>query len=465
MRPSSTTRSAVALAFLATAFFAAATLSQAPQGPPSAAASSQPAPPRTFPAPTNLKVLPKDLSGQEVHDIMEQWARSLGARCDSCHAEDPKNAAPDGHPRLNFADDSKSNKAVARLMYRMTEEINNNYIAKVEDSGIPVTCSTCHRGRVSPEPFTIQPPGGQPTAQVPTEAEETPLPIGEAKPDGHQAMQQASSNFDDAAPCATCHKEVVKDFAINPHSRLTLMHEGKGVTCENCHGSGKAHAEGGAVTTIFNPVTVTAKVVDEKCQACHGSDHANFERSIHGQGGVSCIGCHIIHAPGAPDHLLKMEQPQLCFQCHSDVKPQFSMPVHHKVEEGLIDCTDCHDAHGAFGENTLPSARWQFIVCTKCHAAAAGPFVYKHAAVEAEGCIACHFPHGGPNSHLLIQANVIAICLQCHLLSPNSTTGLPAVPEHIQSAQSPSCISCHSSIHGSNTSEVFLRSTQGKSER
>lgn len=199
MRPSSTTRSAVAIALLATAFFAATALSQAPQGPPSAAASSQPAPPRTFPAPTNLQVLPKDLSGLEVHDIMEQWARSLGARCDSCHAEDPKNAAPDGHPRLDFADDSKSNKAVARLMYRMTEEINNNYIAKVEDSGIPVTCSTCHRGRVSPEPFTIQPPGGQPTAQVSTEAEETPLPIGEAKPDGHQAMQQASSNFGDAA--------------------------------------------------------------------------------------------------------------------------------------------------------------------------------------------------------------------------------------------------------------------------
>jgi hypothetical protein len=48
----------------------------------------------------------------------------LGARCDSCHAEDPKMAAPDGHPRLKFADDSKPMKAAARLMYRMTEEIN-----------------------------------------------------------------------------------------------------------------------------------------------------------------------------------------------------------------------------------------------------------------------------------------------------------------------------------------------------
>ena len=457
MRPSSTTRLIAAIALLATAFFARATLSQSPQG-------SQPVAPRTFPAPTNLKVLPQDLTGLEVHDIMEQWARAMGAQCDSCHVEDPKNAAPDGHPRLNFPDDSKPMKAVARLMYRMTEEINNNYIAKFEDSGIPVTCSTCHRGRVSPEPFTIQALGGQPIAQVPTDGE-TPQPFGEADPDGHQAMQQASSNFGDPAVCATCHKEVVKEFANNPHSRPALMHEGKGVTCESCHGSGKAHEEVGAVSMIFNPATATAKEVDEKCEACHGGNHANFERSSHGKGGVSCIACHIIHSPGAPKDLLKMEQPQLCFRCHSDVKPQFSMPVHHKVEEGLISCTDCHDAHGAFGENTLPSARWQFIVCTKCHVLVAGPFVYEHAAVRAEGCMACHVPHGGPNPKLLVQANVNTICQQCHLPSLNPTAGMPDVPAHILSAQSPSCISCHSNIHGSNISEAFLRSMQGRNER
>ncbi len=449
MRPSSTTRLIAALALLATAFFARGTLSQSPQG-------SQPAAPLTFPAPTNLEVLPQDLTGLEVHDIMEQWARALGAHCDSCHAEDLKNTAPDGRPRLNFPDDSKPMKAVARLMYRMTEEINNNYIAKFEDSGISVTCNTCHRGRVSPEPFTIQALGGQPIAQVPTDGE-TPQPFGEAEPDGHQAMQRASSNFGDPAVCVTCHKEVVKDFANNPHSRHALMHEGEGVTCESCHGSGKAHEEAGAVSMIFNPATATAKEVDEKCEACHGGNHANFERSSHGKGGVSCIGCHIIHSPGAPNHLLKMEQPELCFRCHSDVKPQFSMPVHHKVEEGLISCTDCHDVHNALGENRLASARWQFMVCTKCHALAAGPFLYKHAAVEAEGCIACHFPHGGPNPKLLVQANLNTICQQCHLPSPNPPAGMPDVPAHILSAQSPSCISCHSNIHGSNISDVFLR--------
>lgn len=166
MQPSSTSRSALAVALLATGFFAATALSQAPQGPGRVATSPPPASPRTYPAPTNLQVFPKDLSGQQVHDIMDQWAYSLGVRCDSCHAEDPNEVGPDGRPRLNFADDSKRMKATARLMYTMTEEININHIAKVEGSGMPVTCGTCHRGQISPEPFTMLPADRLPTVQV-----------------------------------------------------------------------------------------------------------------------------------------------------------------------------------------------------------------------------------------------------------------------------------------------------------
>jgi DmsE family decaheme c-type cytochrome len=292
----------------------------------------------------------------------------------------------------------------------------------------------------------------------------TAAQLGEANPDGQQAMQQASTGSADASACATCHKEVVKDFANNPHGR-PQMPSGKGVTCENCHGPGNAHEEGGDVASIFDPDTATAKVVDEKCQACHRRSHANFERSSHGKGNVSCIGCHSVHAAGAPKHLLKLAQPELCYQCHKDVKPQFSMPFRHKVAERLIQCTDCHDAHGADRENERRASSWQFYECTKCHAATSGPFVYAHTAVKAEGCTACHVPHGGANPKLLTQANVNTICLQCHSPSLNSTTGQAAAPSHSHAAQGQSCTSCHSSIHGSNASEVFLNTTQGKDDR
>ena len=156
MKSTSLSLPAAVTALLFAAVFAIATVAQAPQAAPPAAGSPPP-PPRVYPAPTNLKVLPKDLTGQQVHEIMEKWEGSLGAHCNTCHAPDPTNIGPNGRPRLNFADDSKPQKSTARLMYKMTEDINGNYISMVENSGAPVTCGTCHRGHLGPEPFAIPP--------------------------------------------------------------------------------------------------------------------------------------------------------------------------------------------------------------------------------------------------------------------------------------------------------------------
>lgn len=114
-------------------------------------------PRRPRPTPTNLQVLPKDLTGEQVHDIMEKWEAELGTECSTCHTADPKNLAPNGKPRLNFADDSKPEKAAARQMVRMVEMINTQYVAKIDNSGAPVTCGTCHRGHTMPTQF-IPPP-------------------------------------------------------------------------------------------------------------------------------------------------------------------------------------------------------------------------------------------------------------------------------------------------------------------
>jgi hypothetical protein len=112
---------------------------------------------RVYPAPTNLRVLPKEMTGQQVHDLMEQWRVELGVRCSACHGEDEDNVVPAGPRRSRFPDDSQPMKGVARLMYTMTEQINRDFISKVEGSGLPVTCGTCHRGRVSPEPAFVAP--------------------------------------------------------------------------------------------------------------------------------------------------------------------------------------------------------------------------------------------------------------------------------------------------------------------
>jgi hypothetical protein len=126
---------------------------QAPIPPPPQSQPGSPPPPHEMPAPTNLKVLPKDLTGAQVHEIMEKWEGELGTSCKTCHVADPKRLGPNGKPQLNFADDSKEDKQTARKMFKMVEDINANYISKIDNSGAPVTCGTCHRGHLGPEPF------------------------------------------------------------------------------------------------------------------------------------------------------------------------------------------------------------------------------------------------------------------------------------------------------------------------
>ena len=199
---------ASAVALLAAAVFAANTGAQAPQAapqnssqdPPPADQTAPPAaqapppqgaapggrPMRNFPPPTNLQVLPKNLTGRQVRDIMETWAGSLGVKCEFCHTADPKNVGPNGRPRMNYADDSKPDKQIARIMVTMTQQMNKDYISKAMDldkdgMGKPITCGTCHRGHEMPEEFVIPreerrggPGGGE--ATPPPQAGATPTP-------------------------------------------------------------------------------------------------------------------------------------------------------------------------------------------------------------------------------------------------------------------------------------------------
>jgi hypothetical protein len=178
LKPSSLSLPAASIALLTAAVVAVTTVAQNPQ-------TQTPPPPNAeshhdhhHPAPTNLKVLPKNLTGEQVHEIMEGWAAALGTHCNTCHAPDPTKIGPNGRPELNFADDSKPEKATARLMFRMVEDINGNYVSKIESSGDPVACGTCHRGHLTPEPF-LPPPDdhdGPRPAQAPPAGSTPPPP-------------------------------------------------------------------------------------------------------------------------------------------------------------------------------------------------------------------------------------------------------------------------------------------------
>lgn len=264
-----------------------------------------------------------------------------------------------------------------------------------------------------------------------------------------------------AETCKTCHEDQYKNFETTLHFRTTLDTK-KGPEwrgCEACHGPGKEHAEGGGdKTKIFAFRNASAQEISSRCLDCHeqGEEHSNFARSAHLQNGVSCIDCHSPHHAKEGQFLLVKAQPELCYTCHLNIKPQFDMPFHHRVNEGLVKCADCHNPHGGFLEKQLRAAVARDAVCFTCHADKQGPFVFEHHPVKSEGCVACHVPHGSPNPHMMKLSNLNLLCLQCHTAS--SFSGAPGTPQfHSQASQFQACVICHMAIHGSNFDRHFMK--------
>jgi len=97
----------------------------------------------------NLKVLPKDISTKDLSRIMiDDFEDGLGVSCGFCHAEEK-----DSH-KLDYASDEKPEKEIARLMMKMTLDVNEKYFQTthpmIGDSTLSITCITCHRGQPRP---------------------------------------------------------------------------------------------------------------------------------------------------------------------------------------------------------------------------------------------------------------------------------------------------------------------------
>jgi DmsE family decaheme c-type cytochrome len=275
-----------------------------------------------------------------------------------------------------------------------------------------------------------------------------------------EAKTVDASQYVGSETCQGCHEEEFRSYKATPHwQTMKDTHRGASYQgCEACHGPGKAHAEAPSTDNIKSFAEIKGAEASRTCLTCHelSAEHANFDRSAHQRSNVGCTNCHSSHKPKVKDALLKEEQPKLCYTCHLEVRASFSKPFHHRVNEGLIKCSDCHTPHGGFLSRQLRSTAANDQGCFRCHAEKAGPFVFEHAPVKVEGCVACHTPHGSANPRLLKRAQVNTLCLECHTLTTDSPA--PAIPTfHNQAQKYQACTMCHTQIHGSNTSEVFFK--------
>jgi hypothetical protein len=101
----------------------------------------------------NLKILPKNITKEQLDSVMKHYTVALGTKCFFCHVR------PKAGEEWDYASDGNKHKLVAREMMTMTQKINDKYFDVADTKKITaklmVTCLTCHNGR--PEPATLVP--------------------------------------------------------------------------------------------------------------------------------------------------------------------------------------------------------------------------------------------------------------------------------------------------------------------
>jgi hypothetical protein len=105
---------------------------------------------------TNLTVLPRDITQQQLIPIMQGFESALGVTCEHCHVY----FGP-GNAMNNLAADDKQAKKTARVMLLAIRDVNQKFstdLGKPAANVTPVMCGTCHRGKAIPDYVAPPPP-------------------------------------------------------------------------------------------------------------------------------------------------------------------------------------------------------------------------------------------------------------------------------------------------------------------
>ena len=102
-----------------------------------------------FDNPKNLKILPKNITPEELGATMRGFAINTGSRCSSCHVGEKESDLS----TYDFSLDDKEKKRKARVMLQMVNDINQSLAGKLGKPAaelVKVDCATCHRGQEKP---------------------------------------------------------------------------------------------------------------------------------------------------------------------------------------------------------------------------------------------------------------------------------------------------------------------------
>jgi DmsE family decaheme c-type cytochrome len=286
--------------------------------------------------------------------------------------------------------------------------------------------------------------------------------------------------------CKACHAPYVESFLTTKHGQQGNF---AGPDCQTCHANALEHAKAGGGRGVagifgFNNKAIPAEKKAAVCMACHGGNRhlAFWAAGRHAKNDVACNDCHSLHGKPGPGSTIALKHPnpliapyettqrqlqyETCVTCHKQIRNQILKQSHHPIIEGKLNCTDCHNPHGALSRAMVKSESIPAL-CTGCHSEKRGPFIWEHPPVE-ENCLTCHNSHGSNHNRLLTE-QAPNVCQDCHDAAQHPGTvysgakGWIPVPPATTAVQQigRGCLNCHYDIHGSNAparrGKFFLR--------
>ncbi len=286
----------------------------------------------------------------------------------------------------------------------------------------------------------------------------------------------ATTQGDDTCATGRCHGEMGEArhlhgpiaagecrFCHRPTGRHTFQPiENIGALCHRCHEqrytgtSRHAPVEKGDCTRCHDPHQSPFRSLLRDggaglCFQCH--DSAPFQRKYrHGPAALDDCGlCHDPHSSDFP-RLLMSEGNQACFSCHSDQQAALEQQAY-PHDPATERCTACHDPHSADHPYGLAADGRQEL-CFSCHQDLQEQIAtarVKHKGLAAERrCLGCHDPHG-TDYPMQLNAQPMALCLQCHDREYRSDSGktadieaeLAANSNHHGPIRQQDCSGCH----------------------
>jgi len=194
--------------------------------------------------------------------------------------------------------------------------------------------------------------------------------------------------------CGNCHKDASDHYLTSNHAEAFKNGDKGAPNCISCHKSS-------ITKSAFKDNKVEMKKAQEKlCLSCHldnddvrqrtapsaGFIHA-YDNSVHGFAlhkknngdAASCTDCHtshqIIKGTDSKSSVFKLNIPNTCGKCHSEIQKEFSESIHGQlVATGNGDapsCTNCHGEHNILKTDDPNSpVAFQNVsreICSPCH--------------------------------------------------------------------------------------------------